>query len=672
MTIGDLQTLITDTPNHPADPQRVAQAYQVAAAAHKDQRRRSGEPYIQHPLHVARTLAHLKLDTDTLCAALLHDTVEDTDVTIHDIRTQFGPVVARLVESVTKLHAIHETARSTKNSLPDPKPTPQILTEKERLNLESLRNMLVSAADDVRVVLIKLADRYHNMLTIESLPLEKQRRIAKETLYVYAPIADRLGIGEMRTQLQDVSFPILFPKEAAHIQHIFKEALSRREDALTRTAQHLESLLPKHGIQPISLHGRVKGLYSLYRKLLRNHNDLQRIYDLAALRIVVSTQEECYQALGVIHGAYRPMIGRIKDYIAVPKPNGYQSLHTTIITQSGTIMEVQIRTEAMHQHTEHGVVAHWVYDQTKDLSAELQEQLKDSHTAWLKQLSQWRIPTDSPTEFSEHLETDLFTDRIFVFTPSGDILDLPEGATALDFAYTIHTNLGHSAISARIHNQERPLSSVLQNGDIVHITTQAGNTEAPQRAWLSFVHTNTAKRAIKEWLAKRTKEEQIEAGTSILDEHIQRVYNKRFHNLNTSTRKRVLEKLNLHDESDLFLAIGKGDVSPRTVVQHLFSVSELTSGHLATDDRTITLLVRTKENRQAELIHELSAALKTQPNVQVRTLYIDNRGRRKQDLAYVQVRVQHVKHIQDAIAAMQQIPMIASIQRLKRFPAIWF
>ncbi|MCA9375855.1 MAG: bifunctional (p)ppGpp synthetase/guanosine-3',5'-bis(diphosphate) 3'-pyrophosphohydrolase [Candidatus Doudnabacteria bacterium] len=556
MTIDSLIDSIEAIPDSRIDTDVVRKAYEVAERAHDGQTRTSGEPYIQHPLHVAQTLAQLKLDTSTIAAAILHDTLEDTAVTKDDIREQFGPSVLRLVEGVTKLNKVQFKQ-----------------SEGREYMLENLRKMFLAMAADIRVVLIKLADRYHNMLTLDALPQAKQRRIAQETLNIYAPLANRLGIGELRSKLEDLSFPILFPKESAWTQKIFEEEISKKRDVLELVQHELRELLEAEGIEVEGIHGRIKGLYSLYRKLLRYNKNINKIYDLAALRIILPDIPSCYTALGLIHKRYKPLVGRIKDYISIPKSNGYQSLHTTVITPKGGIVELQLRTQEMHQKAEYGVIANWYYSEQGKPSEGVAPM--GGHMKWVQQLAEWQREIQSSEEFEENLRIDVFKNRIFVFTPQGEVLDLPDGATAIDFAYAIHTSLGHSARSCKINRKERPLEATLQNGDVVDIITNEHNKEAPQRTWLSVVKTSFARRSIKEWLRKVDRKEKISEGHQLLDHHIKRLKDLTFDEIPNARRKTLLKTLNLKTEDDLFLALGQGDLSPRAVMNNIFKKEDI-------------------------------------------------------------------------------------------------
>lgn len=468
--------------------EKIKKAYELADLAHKGVLREDGNPYITHPLAVAQTLADLKLDTDTVIAGLLHDVVEDTDVSLGQIEKEFSLDVARLVDGVTKLKKIR--IKRSSNFLPG------FLARKkeERFSfeqhVESLRKMLLATVNDMRVIFIKLADRLHNMQTLGGARPDKRGRKAQETLEIYAPIAHRLGIGEFKGQLEDLSFPYVYPQEFKNLHALVGDKLKQHEAYVQKMIPVMKNYLEEQGVNVLDIHGRAKHMYSLFLKLSRQNNDLTKIYDLLAIRIIVPTASDCYQALGLIHGKWNPLIGRIKDYISLPKPNGYQSLHTTIFGPEGEIVEVQIRTMQMHEHAERGVAAHWHYKQKG-------KKVKSSQpsTKLIEDLSHLSEKIKDPDEFKSSLDLDFLKDRIFVFTPDGDIIDLPAEATVIDFAYAIHSDIGNSATGAKINGRIAPLQTELSNGDIVEITV--ANRSKPRRDWLKFVKTTRARNHIK-------------------------------------------------------------------------------------------------------------------------------------------------------------------------------
>lgn len=458
------------------DEDLVRLAYDFASDAHKANRRLSGEPYIVHPLAVACTLADLKLDQATIIAGLLHDIAEDTPVTGAKIEKNFGPEVAKLIEGVTKLGKLKYRGM-------------------ERY-IENLRKMFVAIAEDVRVILIKFADRIHNLETIKYLPVPKQERVARESLEIYAPIANRLGMGDIKGRLEDLAFPVLYPKEYAWVEGLVRARVHELETILTDVRQRLLEELSAEGIAVIDVHGRRKHLWSLYQKLLRPQydRDMAKITDLIALRVVVPSITDCYAALGVVHKHWRPIAGRIKDYIAQPKPNGYRSIHTTVFVKHGQLLEVQIRDLEMHRQSEFGVAAHWHYDEAgkpKRGTVAPNEQI-----AWIRELSDWKREYATDEQYLEALKIDVFHNRIFVFTPKGEVIDLPEDSTPIDFAYAVHSDLGTQCTGSRINGHIAPLDTALKSGDVVEIIRDK-NRRHPNADWLLFVKTHLARTHIR-------------------------------------------------------------------------------------------------------------------------------------------------------------------------------
>jgi len=454
-------------------------AYDLAWRAHRDQKRESGEPYIQHPLNVALMLTKMNLDAETVAAALLHDVVEDTPQSIESIEKQAGKTVAFLVSGVTKLDKIKYSGVERK--------------------AENLRKMFLAMAQDIRVVLIKLADRYHNMQTLGAKPEEDQKKIALETLEIYAPIAHRLGMGELKGQLEDLAFKYLYPEEFNRLEDEVEERYEAHRKYIKKLEPILLETLKKEGVAPIEINARGKHFYSLYKKLLRHQMNFDKIHDLVAARIILKSVEDCYLALGVIHQAWKPVPGLIKDYIAMPKPNGYQSLHTSVFGPDGKITEIQIRTPEMHLRAENGIAAHWAYKETQYRGQGFQ--INQKELAWIEQLREWQKAVRGSDEFFESLRIDFFKDRIFVLTPLGDVLDLPDGATPVDFAYQIHSTVGHECAGAKINGKIAPLDAKLESGDLVEILSQKG--KGPSSDWLNFVKTNLAKERIRNALKSK-------------------------------------------------------------------------------------------------------------------------------------------------------------------------
>ncbi|MDD2807837.1 MAG: RelA/SpoT family protein [Patescibacteria group bacterium] len=455
-------------------------AYDFAAEAHRGQTRKSGEPYINHPLETAIILAKMGLDQPSIIAALLHDVPEDTNYTLVEVEKNFGPEVAKLVAGITKLGIIKYRGMEK--------------------YAENLRNMFVSMAQDLRIVLIKMADRLHNLSTLDSLPAEKQKRIARESLEIYAPIANRLGIGSIKGELENLAFPYVYPDKYQWMKKDVLPKVELKMEYLQSVIKVVKKELVANKIKFISVHGRQKRLYSLYQKLIRPqyNGDLTKIHDLVALRIIVPSIGDCYQALGVIHRLWKPLPGRIKDYIAQPKPNGYQSLHTTVFCLEGKIVEFQIRTIAMHQQSEYGIAAHWHYKETGKTDKKIGEKgyTLPKKLNWIEDLVKWQKNIRDNQQYLHSLSIDFFHNRIFVFTPEGDVIDLPEDATPVDFAYQVHTWIGDHCVGSRVNSQHSPLETKLKNGDVIEIVTDK-NRKGPNRDWLKFVKTGAAKSKIK-------------------------------------------------------------------------------------------------------------------------------------------------------------------------------
>ncbi|MGA0357174.1 MAG: RelA/SpoT family protein, partial [Ilumatobacteraceae bacterium] len=469
--------------HHPkASAQMVARAYGVASNAHRSQTRSSGESYINHPLAVAQIVAEIGLDEVSLAAALLHDAVEDTELSLADVEAEFGADVAAIVDGVTKLERIRFDSREAQQAA-------------------TMRKMLVAMARDLRVLIIKLADRLHNMRTLAAMPADKQRRIAQETLDIYAPLANRLGIQELRQQLEDLSFAALHPKRFAELDHLVATRTPEREIYVAQAVAEVRSRLAELGVQA-EVTGRGKHLWSIYEKMVVKGREFDEIFDIVAVRVVVDSIKDCYAALGTIHGRWRPVVGRFKDYIAMPKFNLYQSLHTTVIGPSGRPIEVQIRTSEMHRRAEWGVAAHWAY-KTDSPSSDID---------WLNRLLDWQAEVSDPAQFMENLKTDLEQDEVFVFTPKGRVITLPVGSTPVDFAYAVHTEVGHSCIGAKVNGRLVALDSALASGDSCEIFTSKVESAGPSQDWLGFVVSARARNKIRQWFSRERRLDMIEAG----------------------------------------------------------------------------------------------------------------------------------------------------------------
>ncbi len=474
MQYSALETLVKEK-NLKIDLDLLRLAYEWAEDAHKGQVRHNGEPYITHPLEAAYSLIRIGLDQDTIIAALLHDVPEDTTTSLHAIEKDFGKDVAFLVAGVTKLGKVKYRGM-------------------ERY-VENLRSMFVAMAQDIRVILIRFADRLHNLETLDALPKEKQVRIAKETLEIYVPIADRLGIGDFKDRLEEAAFKYAMPEEYAHTHDLVATHLDERLEALSKSRATLEEFLKEKGIQYDVIQGRHKALYSLYKKLVEKQGDIQKIHDLVALRVITDSVSNCYAILGFIHELWRPVPNRIKDFIAQPKPNGYQSLHTTVFGEHDTITEFQIRTHDMHSHAEYGIAAHWGY---KEKEGELPKALKE----WVNELAQWHNEVPDATQYLESIKLEMFEKRIFVFTPKGDVIDLPEKATPVDFAYRVHSDLGNHCVGVYVNDHMVSLNTELKSGDLVSIIVDK-NRKGPSLDWLEFVITHQARDRIRSYHKRR-------------------------------------------------------------------------------------------------------------------------------------------------------------------------
>jgi GTP pyrophosphokinase len=526
-----------------ADLARVEEAYRFALEAHAPQHRASGEPYIIHPLAVAQTLAELGLDSIAVQAALLHDVPEDTDASLQDVEEKFGSEVAHLVDGVTKLSKF--SARSH-----------------EEQQAENIRKMFLAMAEDIRVVLIKLADRLHNMRTLTALPIEKQQRIARQTMEIYAPLAERLGIWQIKWELEDLSFKVLEPEAYKELAKQLESHRKAREIYVKRAMAVLDASLTDAGITA-EISGRPKHINSIHRKMQRKQASLEEIYDLHALRVLVEDVRDCYAALGVVHSLWRPIPGQFDDYIAMPKNNGYQSLHTAVVALDGKPLEVQIRTHEMHRVSEMGIAAHWRYKE-----GSRSDRAYDAKLAWLRQLMDWQREVSDATEFVEGVKLDIFQDQVFVFTPKGDVKDLPAGATPLDFAYRIHTDIGHACIGAKVNNRLVPLDYKLKNGDIVEIvTTRAAH--GPSRDWLNLVTTSHAKEKIRQWFKRQQRDENIAHGKAALDRELHRLARTSLEKIPHELLQEQVDKDHFQTLDDYYAAIGYGAISPQTVVMRL-------------------------------------------------------------------------------------------------------
>lgn len=545
------------------DPQLVERAFLFAKTAHQGQKRVSGEDYLIHPLATAKFLSDWGLDPQTVAAGLLHDVVDDTPYTLRDIEKEFGETTAFLVNGVSKLGKL----RIPKGEVRIRHPA-EGKEESLELEVENLRKMFFAMAQDIRVILIKLADRLHNMQTLSALPPDRRKRIALETMEIFAPIANRLGMGEVKGQLEDLAFPHLYPKEFAWLLNSVQTRYEERKRYLTRITPTIKNILARENIEPKDIHTRAKHYWSLYQKLLHHEMNLERIYDLVALRVILDTTENCYKALGILHQHFKPIPGLIKDYIAFPKPNHYRSLHTTCFCVDGKITEIQIKTEEMHQEAEYGIAAHWAYKEGIELKG-----AKKKKFAWVQQLADWQKQKVGSQEFFEALKIDFFKNRIFVFTPKGGVIDLPEGATPVDFAYSVHSEIGNHCVGAKVNGKLVALDSRLASGDVVEILVD--KKKKPSRDWLEFVKTSTARARIREFFKKESRGENFKRGLTLLNQALAALGKQNFSRLPEEKIQTVLRTFSLPDTESLFVAIGEGGISSRDVIKNLFCEEEL-------------------------------------------------------------------------------------------------
>jgi GTP diphosphokinase / guanosine-3',5'-bis(diphosphate) 3'-diphosphatase len=533
---------------HPkADVRVVERAYETAAYWHRDQKRRSGDPYITHPLAVATILAELGMNTETICAALLHDTVEDTPYTLTELRGEFGEDVAALVDGVTKLDKVKYG---------------------ESAEAETVRKMVVAMSRDIRVLVIKLADRLHNMRTLRYLPREKQERKAREVLEIFAPLAHRLGMTKVKWELEDLAFATLYPKRFDEIVRLVSERSPRRDVFLEEVIQDVSHDLRDNKVKA-RVTGRPKHYYSIYQKMIARNVGFDDIYDLVGIRVLVDSVKDCYAALGIIHARWNPVPGRFKDYIAMPKFNMYQSLHTTVIGPGGKPVELQIRTWRMHQKAEYGVAAHWKYKEETVFGRAKEGPDDVQEMAWLRQLVDWQRETEDPADFLESLRFDLAAAEVYVFTPRGEVIALPKGSTPVDFAYAIHTEVGHRTIGARVNGRLVALEYTLDNGDTVEIFTSKAAEAGPSRDWLKFVKSPRARNKIRQWFSKERREAAVEAGKDQIARAIRKQELPLQRLASAETLLQLARELRYQDVSGLYAAVGEGRVSAQSVVEKL-------------------------------------------------------------------------------------------------------
>ena len=547
LTVTKFRELLRDMrENRPNDDlELVRKAYEYSQKQHSGQQRASGEPYLVHPLEVALVLAEMKMDAVAVAAGLLHDSVEDTSVTIVDIRKEFGEQVAHIVEGVTKISQIDFSTR-------------------EEQQAENLRKMMLAMVDDIRVVLIKLADRLHNMRTLEHLPPERQQKIARETLDIYGPIAHRLGMGKIRGELEDLGFRYLDPIGYRQVHDAVEARRKKGEQFLGSVGHLLRDKLKEAGITA-KVESRIKRLYSIHKKLLKQRISVDQVYDLYAMRVITHSVQDCYAVLGIVHNVWRPVPGRIKDFIAMPRPNLYQSLHTSVITEEGTSFEIQIRTEEMHRMAEEGIAAHWKY---KDGPVSAQD---EQRLAWLRQVVEWQRDVSDPNEFLSTLKIDLYPEEVYTFTPKGKVVVLPRDSTPIDFAYTIHTEVGHTCVGAKVNGRMVPLRHKLHSGDIVEIITQPAHK--PSRDWLGVVRSSRARNKIKHWLNIHQRERAIEIGKKLIDKEA-RKYRISLKDIKDEDWQRMASDYGLGQPDDLMAGIGYGKYSARQILGKLAPAAE--------------------------------------------------------------------------------------------------
>ena len=525
----------------------VDEAYNLAFEAHKEQKRDSGEPYIIHPIEVATILAELGMDTSTIVAGLLHDVIEDTEYTYDDIKNLFGEEVANLVSGVTKI-------------------TKMEYKSKEEQQADNFRKMLLAMADDIRVIIIKLADRLHNMRTLKYRKKEKQKKTAMETLDIYAPLAHRLGISKIKWELEDLSFRYLHEEEYYDLVKQVAEKRTEREIYIKKIIEDMYNKLEEAGIDS-DIDGRPKHFFSIYKKMVTKNKSIEQIFDLTAIRVLVNTVKDCYEVLGIVHTIYKPIPGRFKDYIAMPKPNMYQSLHTTVIGPQGKTFEIQIRTFEMHRTAEYGIAAHWKYKEG-DNNGETKEKNFESKLVWLRDMLEFQKETADAQEFIEGFKIDLFTDEIFLFTPKGVVIDLPNGATPIDFAYRIHTDIGNKCVGAKVNGKIVPLDYKLKTGEIVEVLT-SNNAKGPNMDWLNIAKSNQAKSKIRSWFKKAKKEENISKGKELFEKELKKQGVHFADIAKGETYEKFVKRNNINGMDDLYALIGLGAISASSFIWKL-------------------------------------------------------------------------------------------------------
>jgi guanosine-3',5'-bis(diphosphate) 3'-pyrophosphohydrolase len=591
--LNDLFSLIeehADDAVQPVDKGRVAEAFRFSCERHADQQRKSGEDFITHPVGVAKICAGMRLDTETICAALLHDTVEDTSASLDDVQAVFGEEIGQLVDGVTKLTGITFQSRDEQQA-------------------ENYRKMMVAMATDIRVILIKLADRLHNMRTLDALPKQKQIEKAKETLDIFAPLAHRLGIHSIKWELEDLAFSSLHPRKYSEIKSLVSQQRTEREGYVERAGRYLKQELEAVGIES-DVSGRAKHFYSIYAKMTKKGREFNEIYDLTAMRVIVDSVKDCYGAIGIIHSLWKPLPGRFKDYVAMPKFNLYQALHTTVIGPEGRPLEIQIRTRQMHFTAEYGVAAHWIYKRglaakrdgksiapPRDLAngeASIAAAGAEPKPAWLRHLLDWQEELQDPREFMESLKIDLFEDEVFVFTPRGEVKSLASGATPLDFAYAVHTDVGHRCVGAKVNGKITPLHYRLQSGDIVEILTSK-QERGPSRDWLSLVKTTRARNKIRAWFTRERREDAEHRGRELLQDTLRKQGLPAQKITGSPLLADVIREMGFRKADDFYVALGQAKISARVVTNKL--LQRLKQGEAVADEQPGEGLVSGRDER---------------------------------------------------------------------------
>ena len=572
VTIDDVINILKKN-RRKVDTKLILKAYNYAKQKHGEQLRASGEPYIIHPVNVSYILAGLEVDDETICAALLHDVIEDTDTTKQEIIDEFGDSISEMIDGVTKLSKLQYTT-------------------KEEQQVENYRKMFLAMGKDMRVILIKLADRLHNMRTLKYIAKDRQIANAKETMDVYAPLANRLGIYSLKWELEDLAFKYLYPKEFKEIVEGLESKREERLAFLEVITDEIKQCLNKEKIK-FELQSRAKHLYSIYRKMQRDNKPLDGIYDLFAIRILVDSVKDCYAVLGIVHELYNPMVGRFKDYIAVPKANMYQSIHTTLIGKKGIPFEVQIRTWEMHRIAEFGIAAHWAYKEANfGKNKKVVVSVKEDKLSWIRETLEWQKDTLDPEEFMKALKTELFEDEVYVFTPRGDIKVLPKGSTSIDMAYAIHEEIGNRMVGAKINSKMKPILTELENGDIVEIIT-SDTSNGPSRDWLKFVKSSSAKTKIQQWFKKAQREENIVKGKEAIEREIKRIGMQHEELFKPNWIQTVLERYKFANLDEMYSSVGFGAISAGKIIQRF--LTEYRKEH---EDENIEEKIKQLENRK--------------------------------------------------------------------------